>query len=31
MAVPNPVNFGKVPKGEGGIFNPKLYVTDFGK
>ena len=29
MAAPNRMIFGKVPKG-GGIFNPKIYVADFG-
>ena len=31
MAVPNRINFWTSPKGGGGvIFNPKIYVADFG-
>ena len=30
MAVPNLINFQKSSKGWGVIFNPKIYVADFG-
>ena len=30
MAAPNRMNFRRSSKGEGGHFNPKIYVADFG-